>query len=140
MEEILETKLLELGKSTYLIDKVSIDESKPFIRITQTIQQEYNSPLVHSIMLKQGITAEIIDVLAQFSELKVSFQAGVEHKNRLSKICSAYLKGVEIEILSDIYDMPKKEVIQILTNNGLVITGQKVPKGRWRRNRRRRLD
>jgi len=122
MIKVLETKLLEFDKSSFLIDLIKHDNGALYIEILQTIHNENSAG--QRIKINPTILMEIVNVLLEFHEKVPATQLeGVLHFSELDKkkIQGRYLKGVPMKDLALQFDTTDKIIEMILRNMGLKI-------------------
>jgi len=145
MEEILKTNLLESSKSSFIIDLVKHTNGKVFIRISQTINEEYNE-LGRAININPSFISDFINILTTFQELipqneeketivnisnasKTSINTNsnkIEKKRDIiNEIINRYLKMVSIEELAIQFDCNREIILQILRENEIEIVNNK---------------
>ena len=131
MEEIIETSLIEIEKSPFLIDIVKHRTGRYFVNIRQSITIDSEKISHQDIKINPLVLSDIIDVLKNYqTSLQKIDPEVIQHLtfNRIKEIEKRYLKGVSLEDLSLQFDTPTQQIRQILENRGIAIVSNNPPK------------
>lgn len=138
MKNILESKQLKAGKSTYLIDLVKHNEHTHFIEIMHSVKS--NELDGGSIKIHPDAILPLIQCLQEFqiqiltSEPKELIAIEPEIKDKIQK---RYFSMVSIKDIAMQLTLTEANVKAILTERGIEIVPQKLPKKKWFRKRRK---
>lgn len=141
MEEIIKTTLLEFDKSSFLIDLVKHTNGKLYVSIQQTVHLDKDNWERQTIKINPSILDDILSILYSYvkdlptekKNLKSYFS-----EDKKKEVIARYLKGVEIKDLSLQFNCSISIIEQIITNAGLEIVSNKLPKEKKRKKRGRK--
>lgn len=138
MKQILDTKQLKAGKSTYIIDLVAHNEKLLFIEILQSIKS--NTIDGGSISLHPDALVPLIKTLQEFQEQmlakepKKSIALSEVVKDKIQK---RYFDMVEIKDIAMQLELKEWQVIGVLKEREIEIVYQKRPWNRFWRNKKK---
>ncbi|HEY8688945.1 MAG TPA: hypothetical protein VIM07_06890 [Chitinophagaceae bacterium] len=131
MQEIIKTILLEYDKSTFIIDIIKHSNEQLYIEVDQTIHLENDINQFQKIKINPSILDDIIETLTYFKEnLPKSILTSKRYfsKERKDEIKKRYFKGISIKNLALQFDCTVNIIEQILTNSGIEIVSNDIPK------------
>lgn len=141
MEEIIKTTLIEFDKSSFLVDLVKHTNGKLYIAIQQTVHLDKNNFERKTIKINPSILDDILSILNSYKKdlpREKKFKSYFS-EDKKKEIIARYLKGIEIKDLSLQFNYSINIIEQIITNAGLEIVSNKLPKEtRWGKRRRRK--
>jgi len=123
MADLLKTKSIEHGKSTFVLDLLKHRNGKKYVRILQSIEGVKQA----RILINPEILNDLISQLKLFSEEANSTYIQTQHEEQVSKIVSYYLKGVSAKDLAMQFDCSKEEIEMTLRNKGITVVERKPP-------------
>lgn len=139
MEKILKSIFLKHHKSTFMVDLVQHQNQKMYLAIEQTIATPNGISSPQKIKINPDILDELVDILTDLKNEITRYQIESHFSaDNVQELIRRYLIGVEIKDLAVQFNCPETAIEQILTNNGLEIVSNKIPKPTKRYWRRRR--
>jgi hypothetical protein len=137
MKEILQTTLLEYGKSAFLIEIVRNATGAKYVEITQTITTD--PPEIQKIKINRVLLADILVTLLEYhleieeaSKITPTYLTASDQQ----KIQDRYLKGIPIKDLALQFGKSEALIERVLRNRGIEIVSNKIPyKKRWKRRK-----
>lgn len=147
MKNIIESELLESGKSDLLICLIQRENTQDlFVSIKKT-QIETNGS--HTITISSDILPKFIELLVQYNDaIKGGIRAKSPVKKHLPKknsnekeIVNRYLnKGINITDLALQFDLSEDNIKQVLISQGLPIVNNRIPHSKKHRGTRKGLS
>jgi len=141
MEEIIDTVLLEYGKSTFILELVKYQNNIKYVQIQQIIHNQENDGIINKLKINASILSDIIEVLSNYQK-ELAKQPNIDvtyfSEERKKEIIKRYFKGVSIPDLALQFDCSNNIIEQIIRNQGIEIIDNKRPKAqkyfkkRWR--------
>lgn len=139
MEKVLKSIFLKHPKSTFMVDLVQHQNQKMYLAIEQTIATTNGISSPQKIKINPDILDELVEILTNLkNEIDHYKIEALFTDEKTQKLIRRYLIGVEIKDLAVQFNCPETAIEQILTNNGLEIVSNKIPKPTKRYWRRRR--
>jgi hypothetical protein len=136
MQQKIKSKILELGKSTYLIDLLRHPSGIQYVSINQIIRTEKEASNKNQIKIHIDLLDELINVLEEFKSNHFDNKVVQKTKDDKNELVRRYLKGVDINALILQFNYTQEEIHQILYNQGIVVVkNQKPYKKRWKKNK-----
>lgn len=142
MAKIIETKLIEYNKSTFVIDLKEHSSGQLYVEIDQTVHNYPNEQRCIKVnpFLLDGLILTLQNYQAKISEDQLKKNDPSKHntnyKELSSKVISLYFKGISINNLAIQLGIEKNQIKQILGNEGIEIVSNEVSKYNKRKNRR----
>lgn len=142
MPEILKTTLLEYDKSTLIIDLIKHANGHLYIEVEQVIHFANHTSQAQKIKINPSILDDIITTLRSFEKVipkRTKSPRNYFSNNRKEELKRRYFKGVSIKDLALQFGCSNKIIEQILSNDGIEIVNNEIPKPRsgYRYKRRR---
>ena len=141
MEEIIDTVLLEYGKSTFILELVKYQNNIKYIQIQQIIHNQEKDGIINKLKINASVLSDIIEVLSNYQkELAKQPKIDVSYfsEERKKEIIKRYFKGVSIPDLALQFDCSSNIIEQIIRNQGIEIIDNKLPKAQKYFKKRRR--
>jgi hypothetical protein len=146
MENVINTKLLEYEKNTFLIDLVEHDSGGKHVRIIQTSQTKTDKPERSVMDISFELLPDFISVLNDYGQgmktdggvvIKVKPKTPDEFFSDVEKMQmeKRYLKGVSLKDLTIQFDTDEATIEYILKKRGVEIVA--IDKVQFRSNKRR---
>lgn len=141
MEEILESRILEFEKSSFIIDLKKNAGGKLYIAIEQIVRLQQENFTSAKINLNPSVVDDIVEVLKSYSSYignKKSTSKKYFSQEKKEQIEKRYLKGVSSKDLALQFDCSESIIEQILRNRGIELASNEVPKYYkfWKRKRK----
>jgi hypothetical protein len=141
MNEIIESKQIEIDKSSFVLDLVKHDSSITYVEITQSIHSNSDDH-PQKIKINPIILSDFIKILENYhSKIEVKSLGSRKHLNTSDKekIITQYLKGVSIKDLALLQNQSKDVIEFVLRNNNIEIVPNKIPRrSYWKKSRKRK--
>lgn len=135
MEEVLNSKMLEYDKSTFLIDLVKHRSGLDYVKIQQSIE---GSNSFQELKINFSVLSDLIVILESFkkeiSQSQNQINKGYFNEDKQKLVVERYLKGIPLPDLSLQFDCNVEIIKQILFNKEIEIVDNKMP--RWKSNYR----
>ena len=136
-DEIIKTKLIENGKSSYLIDLLKNESNLYYFSITQNTLNTTTRSDIKSITFRSNMINDLIeDLLSLKQELYKLQNFSKEIKepkslvvpSRKDEIIKRYYKGISLKDLSVQFNCTISYIEQVLKSNDIEIVSNEVPK------------
>jgi len=138
MKDIIETKQIESGNSSFLIDLIKHGSGSLYVEILQILHEKEEHDFRQIIKINPTVLPDIIKVLQKYLMAVPNEQ--LDRKQRLSeasleKIQHHYLIGVPIEDLTIQFNCSSKLIEDVLRSRGIAIVPNEIPKTKNRQKR-----
>ena len=133
MAEILKTTLLEYDKSTFIIDLIKHVNGQLYIEVEQIIHFANHTNQAQKIKINPSILDDIIATLRSFEKVipkRTKSAKNYFSNDRKEEVKRRYFKGISIKDLALQFDCSEKIIEQILSNDGIEIVSNEIPKQR----------
>lgn len=138
MKTIVETTLLEFGRSVYTLDLNRHTSGAFYVELIQKVEGEH---FHSSIRINSTVITDFIKVLQNY-EAKIPKTSNYVAKHLSAtdqqKIQDRYLKGVSTKDLALQFNQTEELIEMILRNKGIEIVPQQIPKHKSAKSRKRR--
>jgi hypothetical protein len=143
IEEKLNTTLLEYDKSTFIIDLIKHSNGQLYIAVEQIIHLDNNVHQSQKIKINPSILDDLTETLLNLKKKLPKANKALPFETyfsneRKEEVKKRYFKGISVKDLSLQFGCTENIIEQILTNSGIEIVSNEVPKiGRYRRRRKK---
>ena len=136
-DEIIKTKLIENGNSSYFLDMLKTETGLYYFTLTQNTLNTVNRSDLKSIKFRSNMLNDLIEDLQAMKEALSKVQnlskdiivtKSLGLHRREDEIIKRYYKGISLKDLSVQFDCSISYIEQVLKSNDIEIVSNEIPK------------